>query len=74
MGWLSVSADTQRRQVVAEKTQVCKVDAFGAAQLDFTMKIPEAGDYVLGAALVKGSERPICSVRDFKAAATVSSR
>jgi hypothetical protein len=61
-------------KTVVEKTQACNVDAFGATQLDFTMKIPEAGDYVLEAALVKGSERPICSVRDFKAAATVSSR
>ena len=59
---------------VAEKTQVCKVDAFGATQLDFTMKIPAAGDYVLEAALIKGSEHPVCSVRDFKAAATVSAR
>ena len=59
---------------LAEKTQVCKVDGFGATQLDFTMKIPEAGDYVLEAALINGSERPVCSVRDFKAAATVTSR
>ena len=61
-------------QPIAEKTQVCKVDGFGATQLDFTMKIPEAGDYVLEAALIKGSERPVCSVRDFKAAATVTNR
>jgi len=59
---------------VLEKTTPCKVDAFGATQMDVTMKIPAAGDYVLEAALVKGAERPVCSVRDFKAAATVSNR
>jgi hypothetical protein len=61
-------------KTVVEKTQSCKVDGFGATQMDVTLKIPEAGDYELEAALVKGAERPVRSVRDFKAAATVSSR
>jgi hypothetical protein len=61
-------------KTVVEKTQPCKVEALGATRLDFTLKIPDAGDYELEAALVKGSEPPVRSVRDFKAAATVSSR
>jgi hypothetical protein len=61
-------------KTVVEKTQPCKVEALGATRLDFTLKIPDAGDYELEAALVKGNEPPVRSVRDFTAAATVSSR
>jgi hypothetical protein len=53
---------------------VCKVAALGATKVDFTLRIPAAGDYELEAALIKGSDRPVRSVRDFKAAATVSDR
>ena len=59
---------------VSEKTAPCKVVALGATQMNVTMKIPAAGDYILEAALVRGAERPVCSVRDFKAAETVSAR
>jgi len=65
---------TRDGKTVLEKTQPCKVAALGATKLDFTLKIPAAGDYQLEAALIKGSERPVCSFRDFKAAATVSNR
>lgn len=61
-------------KTVTEKTQPCKVAALGATNLDFTLKIPAAGDYELEAALIRGTERPVRSVRDFKAAATVSKR
>ncbi len=53
---------------------MCKVAALGATKVDFTLRIPAAGDYELEAALIKGSERPVRSVRDFKAAATVGDK
>ena len=59
---------------IAAKTQACKVAALGATKLDFTMKIPAAGEYELEAALIKGGEPPVRSVRDFKASATVSTK
>ena len=62
------------KPVGAAKTQACKVAGLGSTKVDFTLRIPAAGDYELEAALIKGSERPVRSVRDFKAAATVSDR
>jgi len=59
---------------VLEKSQPCKVAELGATNLDFTMKIPAAGNYALEATLIRGSEPPVSSVRDFKAAAKVSDR
>lgn len=61
-------------KTVLENSQPCKVAAQGATKLDFTLLIPEAGEYQLEAALIKGDDRPVCSVRDFTAAETVSNR
>jgi beta-galactosidase len=65
---------TRDGKTVLEKIQPCKVAELGATNLDFAMKIPAAGNYELEATLIKGSEPPVRSVRDFKAAATVSDR
>jgi hypothetical protein len=62
------------KPVGAAKTQACKVAGLGSTKVDFTLRIPAAGDYELEAALIKGNEPPVRSVRDFKAAATVSDR
>ncbi|MBL7133755.1 MAG: hypothetical protein ISS78_06625 [Phycisphaerae bacterium] len=62
-------------KTVAEKVLPCKVPASGGTRLSFTVRIPaELVGYQLEAALVKRGNRPVRSVRDFKAVTKVKTR
>ena len=58
------------RKVLAEQRRACEVAALGQLRVSFSCAVPtEPGDYQLEAALLRGSAKPVCSLRDFRAGA-----
>jgi beta-galactosidase len=60
----------RNEKTLSEQTLACKVAALGQTKLVFSCNIPtEAGDYELEASLLRGADKPIRSLRDFKISA-----
>lgn len=58
-----------------EEVKPCKVEAGGKTIVTFKITVPaEQANYLLDAALIRGSETPVRSYREFRSAATVAPR